>query len=804
MKKIIFFSLMMLSLQICAIEKTGKLAGRVIDKLTQQPLENVNISIDGEVLGVSNEKGFYLIENIPFGNHQIDYARIGYETRTKLNFIIKPDQTVISNVDLSVQSIVIEGVTTREEVFFRETSDAPVSSKTLDIEEINSQPSGCYDIQRSLQALPSIVSGSDAENEIIVRGGNYGENLFVIDNIEIQNPNHFAMPGTGGGPISILTPEFVNEVDFYAGAFPARYGDRASSVLNITSRDGNENRFEAQVDVGMGGFGGNLEGPLFNKGSYIVSYHRSYLSLLSESMGLTAVPNYHSIFAKQVINFSPRTKLTFNQIWGNDWIDIIHDEDDSQSGYSGNAGETDIYSRSGQYTIGATLKKIYNKSYSLLTAYRNFIWWDQNLYDAGIKEEETKVWQEDTYEAHNKLKYSHFFPNTKAGNLEAGIYFNYDETDTKKYMRPDTVFVYIPGTETIIDTMRTPEGDQLIYTLGENNKVLKNITPFKLGGYLQWEKFVGRFTLNAGLRFDYLDYTKDSSQAPRLGAKFALTGTSNLSFGAGRQFQNPNYYLLAMERQNRNLQPYYTDQIVLGFDKLLAKDVKFSVETYHKKYYDVPIDVAFTTADSMDSSQTFVNDGKGYATGVEFFLQKKVKDNFWGTVSYSYSKANAFDPRDTSGETEYDWDFDYQYVFTGILGYKINYMGFDWYNNNRNWLKFFGFVPIIPSDETEISLKYRYLGGKPYTEMTYHPELRRWLLAEDAEINSERFDPYQRFDIHISHRWYESKINILCYWEIDNVFNNKNMWQYNYLEDGTTEKVFQWGRMIIGGLMVEF
>ena len=812
MKRILILLFVLLAgMNLLSAVQTGRLAGKITDKLTQKPLGNVQVSVDGTALGISDEAGNYLFENIPVGNHQIDYSRIGYETRTKLNFIIKLNQTMISNVEMSVRSIVIEGVATGSEVFFRETSSAPVSSKTLDIEEIKSQPSGSYDLQRSIQAIPAIVSASDAENEIIVRGGNYGENLFVLDNIEIQNPNHFGFPGTGGGPISMLTPEFVKEIEFYAGAFPARFGDRASSVLNITTRDGNEKKFEAKLDLGMAGYGGNIEGPMTGKGNYIFSYHRSFLSLLSESMGLTAVPNYESIFAKQVVNFSPRTKLTLNFLWGNDWINMIHEDEDTSDGYSSDAGETDIYAKSGQYTVGATLKNIYNKSYSLLTAYRNYVWWDNNLYEAGSNKE-TKVWTEDTNEAHNKIKYSHFFPGKKLGNFETGMYLNYDEVNTEKFMQPDTLYYYtylMPDNydeENIATETLWPDddGEPMVYTIGENNELKDSISPVKYGGYFQWEDHFGRFTLNAGVRYDYLDYTDEGSIAPRLGARYALTGTSNLSCGAGRQFQNPDYYTLTYDEANKNLKPKYTDQVVLGIDKLLAKDIKLSVETYYKKYYDVPISISFASPDSLDSSSEEDNTGKGYAKGIEFFLQKKVKDNFWGTVSYAYSEANAYDPRDHTGEKEYSWDFDYRNVFTGILGYKIEFMKYDWYETHRKWMQFCGFLPFIPSDETEISVKYRYLGGKPYTEMTYHPEIRMWLLAEDAEINSSRFDPYQRLDFHISHKWFENKVTISSYWEVDNILNTKNLWQYNYLGDGTTEDVYQWGRMIIGGLMVEF
>ena len=796
-KILIFILLLILNINnLSALFQTGNLAGRIIDEITQKPVENVAISIDGEAKGVCDNEGKYIIKDIPVGTHQLNYSRIGYETRTRLNFVIKANQTVISNVEMKVQSLVMEGISVTEEVFFRETSSAPVSSKTLDIEELKSQPSGVYDIQRSIQAIPAIVSGSDAENEIIVRGGNYGENLFVLDNIELQNPNHFAFPGTGGGPISMLTPEFVKQVDFYAGAFPARYGDRASSVLDITTRDGNENRFEAKLDVGMAGYGGNIEGPLLSKkGNFILSYHRSFMSLISESIGLTAVPNYHSIFAKQVINFSPFRKLTINQIWGSDWIDIVHE--DGTTGYAAGAGEVDIYARSGQYTIGATLKSIYDKSFSQLTIFRNYHWWDQNLYDAGTKSDQTKTWMEDTSEAHNKLKYSHNFPNTKLGNWEAGLFANLDEASTNKFMRPDTVFSYIPGTDMIIDTLE-------VYAISESNTIKRTIYPKKYGTYLQWEDFFGKFTFNAGIRYDYFDHINKGSIAPRFGAKYKLTKCSNLSFGAGRQFQNPDYYTLTYNDENDDLKPKYTDQVVLGIDRLFTEDIKASVETYYKEYYDVPTGIGATTSDTLDWSTKQVNTGKGYARGMEFFLQKKVKDNFWGTISYSYSVAKAFDPRYPEEEKEFSWDFDYRHVFTGILGYKFQFMKYDWYEKHRSWMRFLGWTGLFPSDETEISVKYRYLGGKPYTELTYFPELKRWLLSENTEMNADRFPAYQRFDLHINHRWFENKINIISYLEIDNVFNTKNIWSYNYLDDGTTEETYQWGRMIIGGVMVEF
>ncbi|MCK4358665.1 MAG: TonB-dependent receptor [Candidatus Cloacimonetes bacterium] len=786
---------------LLSAEKIGGLSGWITDKETKKPITGVAVMVEDSIRYISDEKGRYIIHNIPIGSYQITFNRLGYKTQTKTNIFVKPNRNTILNVSLHLEAIKMSGITVKNKQFFIEIPDAPVSSKNLDVEEIRLQPSGTYDIQRAIQALPAVVSGSDTENEIIVRGGNYGENLFVIDNIELSNPNHFAWQGSGGGPICILSPEFIKEIDFYAGAFPSKYGDKASSVLDITTRNGNENRFEAKLDIGMAGYGGNIEGPFPAKsGSYIFSYHRSFLSLVSESFGLTAVPNYHSIFAKQVINISSTQKLTLNQIWANDWIDIKHEE----STYTQGAGDEDIYAKSGQYAIGATLRSIFKNSYSLLTLYRNYNWWHIDIYEANKKVADHRVFYNHSYEAHNTLKFDLNFPKTRIGKLSFGLNLKNVETKDERFMKPDTVFVYeYPVVDSIIvDTIIV---DTLnIYSYGPDNKIDADINAFKIGSFIQWKNNFGLLNINVGFRYDYFTYSEQEGIAPRLGLKYTLSENSSLNFGLGRHYQNPEYYQLTFDERNKVLKPKFTDQIILGFEQLLSEDIKASVETYYKKYKDVPINYAMTTAEPNDRDTYFVNVGKGYAKGIEFFLQKKVKDDFWGTLSYSYSVAKAKDPRDSTGKKEFDWDFDYRQVFTGVLGYKIEFMKYNWYEQASKWLRYFAWTCLVPSDETEISIKFRYLGGKPYTEQTYIDSLRRWRILPDKDINDKRFPPYKRFDLHIHHRWFFDKLNIVSYLEIDNLFNTKNIWDYAYREDGTKEKVYQWGRMIVGGVMIEF
>ncbi len=259
-----------------------------------------------------------------------------------------------------------------------------------------------------------------------------------------------------------------------------------------------------------------------------------------------------------------------------------------------------------------------------------------------------------------------------------------------------------------------------------------------------------------------------------------------------------------MDALNKSVKSKYTDQVVFGAEHLFAEDTKGIVETYYKLYRDVPVSLSAMTDDPNNYSTVYVNSGKGYAYGAEFFLQKKVKTNFWGTASYSYSIARAQDPRNP--DIEYSWDFDYRHVANLVAGYRREYRKLDWFRNLKNkwWYRVIAFVPLVPADESEYSIAWRYTGGEPYTPMTYHPEWRKWTLDGSQPINSARQRPYDSFALHLQQRWFFNKFSLLVYWEITNLFNTPNVWDYQYNSDGTKTTIYQRARMIIGGIVVEF
>ncbi|WP_372906666.1 TonB-dependent receptor, partial [Rhodohalobacter sp.] len=313
-----------------AVDSNGKIGGQIIDARNLQPLTGATIMIDGTERGTATDlEGNFLIENVPAGSYNLTIRFLGYRTIRRSNVIVNPNRT--TSLEIRMEEELIEG----EELevrgnFFERPRDAVVSSNSMDFQEIRRSPGDLVDIQRAVQALPAVTSGSDQLNEIIVRGGNPGENLFMMDHIEIPNPNHFAVQGAGGGPINLLNSYMVREIDFYAGAFSARYGDKASSVMNITLRNGTDERLRGEASMGMAGAGALFEGPVSSNGSFIFSARRSYLDWIVPATGLTAIPQYYNTQGKLTFNLGNSQTLYINGVYGNDNINI---EGGDQAGY---------------------------------------------------------------------------------------------------------------------------------------------------------------------------------------------------------------------------------------------------------------------------------------------------------------------------------------------------------------------------------------------------------------------------------------------------------------------------------------
>lgn len=806
-RKLLISSLLIGSAAPASPDTPGEIRGVVIDSHTEQPLPGVNVFIlDSEVGTASDAEGRFYLERLPPGSYHVRFEMMGYQPQTKLNLPVSPGRDLTLTIRLVQTVLEMQNVVVTPD-FFKKAKDAVISDRSVDFTEIVSDPGSSMDIQRMMQALPSVVSGSDQYNEVVVRGGAPGENLFVFDHIEMPNPNHFGVQGWGGGPISMINPLFIDEVDFYAGSFPARYGDKASSVMDVKFREGSRKHFDAELDMGMAGIGTLLEGPLHKeRGSYLFSLHKSYLDLIIANTGLTAVPQYYNMQGKIVYDLTESHKLIWNGVLGNDRIEIgtadIHGTSDVK--------RVDV--KGYEYGTGISWKGLWRDDlYSLLTLYRV----ENNWTDAVFSPAGTSIFRQNDTEAALALKGDLVYRLNKGSEITTGFQIKRIDLDFNRWAQADTLFGYgylVDGESQIRFLSDWPydgivDEAVVVDTLEYYAEwgVDKPVNSTKYAAHLQY-KFnpVKPLTVVAGVRYDYFAYTDYHSLSPRAGLSFSLTPVTKISCGYGKNYQTPVNYDLVKNPLNGNLKSKYTDQWVVGLEHLLARDIRATLELYTRRYHDLAIPRSRTTPDSIDSyDDEMVNAGRGHVEGLELFFQKKLYDRFHWILSYSYYVSKLEDPR-FPGE-EYNSSFDYRNVFTLVLGYKEDLRSKAWYRKMKETWWYKATAWLLPfGDEVEVSLRWRYLGGKPYTPQNFDPYTRRWYVSAHQMLNRERFPEYHRLDIMLTQRYIFEKMNLVVYLDLQNVYNRDNIWDYAYGDDGEIETIYQYKLFPVGGFILEF
>ncbi len=799
------------------LSQTGEIGGIIRDGATQQPLIGANVMVINTDFGAATDQtGRFTIRGIPAGSQHMRITMIGYEPYIALNLMITAARPIIIEADLIAKPIEIEAVEVTGEAFTRSTA-ATVSTLHVDNIEMRSDPGGVYDVQRVVQSLPSVTTASDQENEIITRGGLPGENLFLMDDIEISNPNHFGFEGAGGGPINMINTLFARQIEFTPGAFSVKYGDKASSVMDISLREGSRMGFEMDLDMSMAGIGVNAEGPLFHgKGSFLGGSKFSFLDLIVKSFGMTAIPRYNNHQIKFVYDIKPDLRLIVNGLAGFDEINIQAENDVVTYGaesvdYEGNtlAGGVSLQKLLGKRGYGLT-------TFSAVQKY-SYSW----VYNSGNRDD---VWfTRDDRNVDYTLK-TNWVINFAKGTLTLGgsaknLNLNYDE-----WAKTDTTFIYDitkwDGEKWLVDA---PDRIAITNIQPEFNFIEKG-SEWKFAKYVQWKMRIGKKgTLTTGLRGDYFLATEELVFSPRLNIQTKINPITTVHLGIGRQYQYPDNYLILRTEKNRNLKAKYSDQIVLGIERFMGTDFRVSIETYYKKYENIPTQYYWTHPmeiypDTLAHVKQWLNEGKGKSYGFEVFMQKKLTRHWHGILSYAWNHSQGKDIRRLYGSSQpgdppmkgdwYDWDFDIRHQLTMVGGWKKKFHKVDWYNElkQETWYKIasniFGIINPL-ADELELSFRFSYNTGRPYTPREYHPELRSWNPIE-TEWNTSRYPEYHRFDIMVIRRYMFKKMNLVTYVDIMNVYDRNNIWDFQYNDDGTKGTVWQYKTMPIGGITIEF
>jgi hypothetical protein len=333
MKKIIFASYLFFIVKSLAFgQQTVK--GKVVDMESQFPLPGVNVKfIDGDFdTGVSTDiNGSFKIENVPLGRHQIRFTFIGYKPQVQI-VVVNSGKEVVMNVSIveSTEMLEVFEISANEN---REVNNemAIISAQQFSVEETERYAGIRGDPARMASNFAGVQGADDSRNDIIVRGNSPLGVIYRVEGITIPNPNHFAISGSSGGPLSILNNKFLGNSDFFSGAFSSEYGNSTAGIFDLKIRNGNNEKTEFTGQVGL--FGGEFlaEGPLSKNSaaSYLVMYRRATLSIFNKlgiDLGTSAIPNYQDFAAKLNLPFEKGGNLSLWAMGGNSNINILISE----------------------------------------------------------------------------------------------------------------------------------------------------------------------------------------------------------------------------------------------------------------------------------------------------------------------------------------------------------------------------------------------------------------------------------------------------------------------------------------------
>jgi len=735
----------------------GIIKGRTFDKDTQLPLIGVNVTLKGTRRGAStDENGGFIIPHVPVGSYTLHVNLVGYDPLSVTDLVVRPGRISFVNAELTVSPIQGEGVVVSAG-YFPEVSAQPTSAARFSSEEIRRAATIGGDINRIINGLPSL-SNENQYNYIIARGGSNVENSFYVDNIRVPNINHFPIPGTTGGGVSLLNIDFIKDLDVYTGGFSARYGDVLSSVMDIRYREGNREEMDLQADLNFTGVSMGLEGPLGN-GSYLFSAKHSFTDILFKIIDVDQEPViYDELQGKIVYDLSPEHQISMLHIFGNDRWDILRDEAISRSdnGYGS--------FRMTENVTGLNWRYLWGKAgYSNTSLSHSFINNDIRFFKTA---DQTERFTYQTGQRELTLRnINHLFAGG-SNHLEFGFELMYLAGTYENFYAPyiNLFGTYIPGIQ-----------------------VHNSLRSWKPALFLEYAwKPTAQFDITPGLRLDYFMYNKHTLVSPRLALAYHLDKRTTVSASAGIHYQHLPLFFLTQNKNFKELEDITAYHFVLGFNRLIFEDTRLSIEIYDKLYRHCPMDSEQPALFILDENiynqfysyrENLISAGRAETRGIELMIQKKLSAQFYGLLSGSYYRAKY---RDLNGVWR-NRITDNVFLVAAEIGYK-------------------------PRPEWEFSLRWSHAGGIPYTPFDQQASKNAGAgIYDKSRIMSERLPAYSCLNVRADKRFYFENSNLIVYLSIWNVLNHENV-SYYYWDEyaGNAGNYTQWPRLPVFGLEFEF
>ncbi len=751
MRRLFFLLLLLLPIGLAA----QTISGVITDAKTGETLIGATVLDEDSGKGtISNAYGRYSLTlradsvhlRISYIGYQAQYHTINLKGDQQLNIVLVP------SVELDEVTITADRVGSPK--------ISQMSAIQLPTEQLKLVPVifGETDVLKAIQLLPGVQSGTEGMNGIYVRGGGPDENLFLLDGIPLYNVNHL------GGFFSAFNGDAIKNVTLYKGSFPARFSGRISSVLDITTNNGNDKEWHGGASVGLIAAKINVEGPIVKERTTLsVSLRRTYGDLLLQPSlmlaaaassetgisGLNAGYYFYDLNAKVTHKFNDRSRLYATFYSGDDEAYMrVNVNDISYSGYKeymklsykwGNLATAVRWN----YELNP---KLFMNVTGSFTRYR------QRL-SLGLEEEWREYGQQYKDEVEMGL-------NSGISDIAARVDFDYDPSPDHaiKFGGTATHHIFTPQTQSA--RMRLTDVATLDTTYGESQIHAEEFTLYAEDDWSLTEAL----KINAGLALTgfLVEGKFYPSPQPRLSGRFMLT--DDISLKAGYSYMTQYMHLLSSTNISlptdlwvpvtARIQPMNSHQVAAGVFYSWRSLVDFSVEGYYKWMNNLlEYKPGSTFLGSSEGWENMVCMGRGYAYGIEFLAQKTI-GQLTGWFGYTWSRTiRQFDTpgEELNGGKPFPAKYDRIHDISITLQYKPN----DRFDAGVTWVYATGNTATLAMQQIGIEGMY---GAVNFVESR----------------NNFRLPSYHRLDLSVN--FHKKKRYGIRTWNISvyNAYNHQN------------------------------
>ena len=705
--------------------------GRVVDARTGEGIAKALVSIrERSLQTVTDNHGSFIFAAVAPGEIELYISTVGYQL-LKSKLAIAGNHDIEMEIHLGQQaSRPTETVTVRADPL-DPLQPGVASSDTLDNSELKNLATVIVnDPLRSVQSLPGVATSDDYNAQFSLRGSGFSHIGVYVDGILLSSPFHTAEDIQQSGSITIFNSDVIDSLELIGGGFPAKYGERTGAVLDVRTRQGDQERIVTRADIGMAGLIVSSEGPLpgTKKASWLVSARKSYIGTLLHEWGVNYLAvGYSDLQGKLAFHPNPAHELTFSSMAGTGWFQPSQDSFRYSHIKKGQTA-TAVFNLGWNWTLSPS---------ALLHTHLSFV--------------QQKAWNHDQQNAipfesrsHDATVQQELGLQLPAHNfLTAGFSVHRDHEN----FHDNYYDLYLTDVLNVTDFLISAAYRR---------------SAWYSSAYVQdeWQIIPGKLNLNLGGRSEHFTPTGQDLWMPRASASLYLTHHDKITFAWGEYGQFPSFRQLYGEVNNPNLRAERSRHYILGLEHRLNDRTRLRLEAY-----DIGLREGIFTAGQewraprhLDLARGLPvyngilpptlgpyqrNSLRGHTRGIEFILQRRSANRLSGWISYAYAYSRYADPYD---ELSFWGDYDQRHTINVYGSYR--------------------FTKTI-----NLSGKYRFGSNFPLPGF-YHAEGKSIYIVDQRNLSRLPF--YSRLDLRLSKAIFTQRRKLTAYVEVGNVLNRSN------------------------------